>query len=142
MGLGETFAVTWGYEEAEFLSDRFPDNPLPPAQADSVGLERVLDNLLSSAIQDNRPGSWVHVRAWAEPARGPLIQAADNGLGLSAEQLAELFQPFNRLGRSEQQGTGIGLVICKQLIERVSGQIRVESQVGQGNRFILALQAS
>ncbi|MCX2861017.1 hypothetical protein OOZ63_04105 [Paucibacter sp. PLA-PC-4] len=97
MSLGETVAVTWGYAQAEFLPDRFPDNPLPLAQADSVRLERVLDNQLSSAIEDNRPGSWVHVRAWAEPARGPLIQAADNGLGLCAEQPAELFQPVNRL---------------------------------------------
>ena len=121
---------------------RLDGDPLPLAQADPVRLEQVLHNLLSNAIKYNRPGGWVQVRAWAEPARGLLIQVADNGLGLSAEQLAELFQPFNRLGRSEQQGTGIGLVICKQLMERMGGQIRVESQAGQGSRFILELQAS
>ncbi|MCU7371719.1 transporter substrate-binding domain-containing protein [Paucibacter sp. O1-1] len=121
---------------------RLDEAPLPLAQADPVRLEQVLHNLLSNAIKYNRPGGWVQVRAWAEPARGLLIQVADNGLGLSAEQLSQLFQPFNRLGRSEQQGTGIGLVISKQLMERMGGQIRVESQAGQGSRFILELQAS
>jgi signal transduction histidine kinase len=114
---------------------------LPRVQADPVRLEQVLLNLLSNAIKYNRPGGWVRVHA-ASAAAGFEIAVEDGGLGLSAEQQAQLFQPFNRLGRSEQEGTGIGLVICKQLVERMGGQIRVRSQAGQGSCFTLALPAA
>ncbi|QPF74982.1 transporter substrate-binding domain-containing protein [Roseateles sp. DAIF2] len=111
---------------------------LPRVQADPVRLEQVLLNLLSNAIKYNRPGGWVRVFACADA--GFHIGVEDGGLGLSPEQQAQLFQPFNRLGRSEQEGTGIGLVICKQLMERMGGAIRVQSQPGQGSCFTLDLR--
>ena len=68
----------------------------------------------------------------------------DTGTGLTQEQLSQLFQPFNRLGQetSNEEGTGIGLVVTKQLVELMGGQIGVESQVGIGSIFWVELQAS
>lgn len=116
------------------------DRTLPLVQADPIRLEQVLHNLISNAIKYNRRGGWVQVQASAAP-QGFRIEVEDNGLGLSAEQQAQLFQPFNRLGRVEQEGTGIGLVISKQLMERMGGRIVVASQAGQGSRFTLELPA-
>ena len=61
----------------------------------------------------------------------------DTGEGLSSEKIAQLFQPFNRLGREggAEQGTGIGLVICRRLVELMQGQIGVDSTVGVGSAF-------
>ncbi len=129
-------------EEAGIGSLSFDPSPnLPLALADPVRLEQVLHNLLSNAIKYNRPGGWVRVRAWT---RGPevfCIEVADGGIGLSAEQQAQLFQPFNRLGRSALEGTGIGLVICKQLMERMGGRIGVRSEAGESSSFTVELRA-
>ena len=116
------------------------DSTLPLVQADPIRLEQVLHNLISNAIKYNRRGGWVKVRAQVA-SRGFRIEVADNGIGLSAEQRAQLFQPFNRLGRVEQPGHGIGLVICKQLMERMGGRILVDSESGKGSRFTLELPA-
>lgn len=116
------------------------DHTLPLVQADPIRLEQVLHNLISNAIKYNRRGGWVKVRA-SSAARGFRIEVQDNGIGLSPEQRAQLFQPFNRLGREEQPGHGIGLVICKQLMERMGGRILVDSETGQGSRFTLELPA-
>lgn len=69
------------------------------------------------------------------------IAVTDTGLGMTAEQLAELFQPFNRLGRerSSQEGTGIGLVISQRLAELMGGSLRARSIAGEGSSFILTL---
>lgn len=116
--------------------------PLPLALADPVRLEQVLHNLLSNAIKYNRAGGWVRVRAISADPLTCSIEVADGGMGLSAEQQGQLFQPFNRLGRSAQEGTGIGLVICKQLMERMGGVIRVHSVAGEGSRFIVDLKVA
>jgi signal transduction histidine kinase len=69
------------------------------------------------------------------------IAVTDTGLGMTADQLGELFQPFNRLGRerSSQEGTGIGLVISQRLAELMGGSLRARSIAGEGSSFILAL---
>ena len=117
-----------------------PSPDLPQLMADPLRLEQVLHNLLSNAIKYNRPGSWARVRAWTQAPDRFCIEIADGGLGLTPAQQAQLFQPFNRLGRSAMEGTGIGLVICKQLMERMGGRISVESTAGEGSRFILELK--
>ncbi len=117
------------------------DHTLPQVKADPIRLEQVLHNLISNAIKYNRRGGWVTVRAESLP-RGFLIEVADNGLGMTVDQRAQLFQPFNRLGRVDQPGTGIGLVICKQLVERMGGRILVDSESGAGSRFTLELPAA
>jgi len=110
-----------------------------PAQvkvmADPLRLEQVLHNLLSNAVKYNREGGWIEVRA-AQAGDGTVrLEVADGGHGLTPEQQRQLFQPFNRLGRTDQEGTGIGLVICKQLVEGMGGAIDVASDPGHGTVF-------
>ena len=71
------------------------------------------------------------------------VAVTDTGLGMTPEQMDELFQPFNRLGRERtaHQGTGIGLVISQRLAELMGGSIRVKSVPGEGSSFILTLPA-
>jgi len=112
--------------------------------ADRVRLKQVLINLLSNAIKYNRPGGTVGVTS-AVTAQGRVcIRIRDTGQGLSSDQLRQLFQPFNRLGqeRSGEEGTGIGLVMSKLLVELMGGTIGVESKVGTGSVFWFDLQAS
>lgn len=105
--------------------------------ADPTRLKQVIINLLSNAIKYNRPGGSVEV-SWRETP-GPRVHFSvrDTGEGLPPEKVAQLFQPFNRLGRetSAEQGTGIGLVICHHLVELMHGRIGVESVVGAGTEF-------
>ncbi|WP_077034768.1 transporter substrate-binding domain-containing protein [Pelomonas sp. KK5] len=119
-----------------------PPPNLPLVLADPLRLEQVMHNLVSNAIKYNRAGGWVRVRAWTRGPEEFCIEVADSGMGLSIEQQAQLFQPFNRLGRSALEGTGIGLVICKQLMERMGGRIGVSSEAGQGSRFTLELRVA
>jgi signal transduction histidine kinase len=94
-------------------------------------------NLLSNAIKYNREQGTV---SWSARARNPeriRISVRDTGPGLSPEKLAQLFQPFNRLGQEAGgvAGTGIGLVVTKQLAELMEGVLGVESTVGTGSVF-------
>lgn len=105
--------------------------------ADPTRLTQILVNLLSNAIKYNRPGGRVTVHCHATVGRRVRFSVRDTGEGLSAAKLAQLFQAFNRLGRegTAVQGTGIGLVICRRLVERMNGQIGVQSTVGVGSEF-------
>ena len=106
-------------------------------RADRMRIKQVLINILSNAIKYNRVGG--SVKLSCEPvARGRIrICIEDTGWGLSPEKLAQLFQPFNRLGQEAhaEEGTGIGLVMTKRLTELMGGEIGVESTVAQGSVF-------
>jgi len=104
--------------------------------ADRTRLKQVLINLLSNAIKYNRERGTVEVKCTASPQR-IRISVRDSGAGLSPEQLAQLFQAFNRLGQEAggEEGTGIGLVVAKRLVELMGGSIGVESSVGVGSVF-------
>jgi CheY-like chemotaxis protein len=104
----------------------------------------VLINLLSNAIKYNRAGGGVIVQCMMSGDDRVKVSVKDTGTGLSPEQLAQLFQPFNRLGQeaSTEEGTGIGLVVTKQLVELMGGTIGVESSVGVGSVFWVELHAS
>jgi signal transduction histidine kinase/CheY-like chemotaxis protein len=114
--------------------------------ADATRLRQVLLNLLSNAIKYNRPGGRVDLSAWhsqvADDARVHL-RVTDTGLGMTPEQLAHLFEPFNRLGaeRSAVEGSGIGLTIARSLVERMGGHLRVQSQPHTGSVFEIDLAA-
>ena len=97
-------------------------------------------NLLSNAIKYNREHGTVEVQCTATEER-IRINIKDSGEGLPPEKLAQLFQAFNRLGQehSSEQGTGIGLVVTKQLIEMMGGAIGVNSTVGVGSEFWIEL---
>jgi PAS domain S-box-containing protein len=105
--------------------------------ADRTRLKQVLINLLSNAIKYNREQGTVVVDCTRSTPERIRISIKDSGAGLSPEQMAQLFQPFNRLGQEAggEEGTGIGLVVAKRLIELMGGAIGVESNVGAGSVF-------
>ncbi len=109
--------------------------------ADRTRMKQVLVNLLSNAIKYNRVGGTVQVTYSERPGQRLRIHVQDSGEGLSPEKLAQLFQPFNRLGQEDgiEQGTGIGLVVSKQLVELMEGEIGVQSTVGVGSEFWIEL---
>lgn len=104
--------------------------------ADATRLKQVLINLLSNAVKYNRPGGTVVVSCTQSTGR-IRICIKDSGQGLTSELIAQLFQPFNRLGQENkgEEGTGIGLVMTKRLIELMGGEIGLESVVGEGSTF-------
>ncbi len=110
-------------------------------QADRTRVKQVLINLLFNAIKYNRPGGSVAVEYALSQPDSIRISVRDTGAGLSAEQLAQLFQPFNRLGKESgsEEGTGIGLVVSKRLVELMGGVIGADSSVGVGSVFWIEL---
>jgi PAS domain S-box-containing protein len=111
------------------------------ANADRTRVKQVLINLLTNAIKYNREHGTVEVKCTASTSERIRISIKDSGAGLPPEKLAQLFQPFNRLGQEAgtEEGTGIGLVVTKQLVELMGGSIGVESTVGAGSEFWVEL---
>jgi PAS domain S-box-containing protein len=112
--------------------------------ADRTRVKQVMINLLSNAIKYNREGGTVIVECAKSGENRVRVSVTDTGAGLAPEQLGQLFQPFNRLGKesSTEEGTGIGLVVTKQLVELMGGVIGVASRVGVGSMFWFELTAS
>jgi signal transduction histidine kinase/ActR/RegA family two-component response regulator len=106
-------------------------------KADKIRVKQVIINLLSNAIKYNRINGTVTVRCTRISETHMRISIQDTGAGISAEHLSQLFQPFNRLGQTgtAEAGTGIGLVVTKQLVELMGGVIGVKSIVGSGSEF-------
>ena len=115
--------------------------PACRVRADATRLTQVLSNLFSNGIKYNREGGELRISARLLEAGRMRLDVADTGPGLSTEQQAQLFQPFNRLGREHGaiEGTGIGLVIAKRLLELMDGQLSVTSSPGQGAVFSVDL---
>ncbi len=123
----------------------FPKSDSPYfVKADRTRVKQVLINLLSNAIKYNRPDGMVEVTYSEITAERIRISFHDTGQGLSEEKLAQLFQPFNRLGQESgaEEGTGIGLVVSKRLVELMGGAIGAESTVGLGSVFWIELNAA
>jgi PAS domain S-box-containing protein len=111
--------------------------------ADAMRLKQVFAALISNAIKYNRPEGSIVIQCRAQTDSRVRVSVADTGMGLTAEMLALLYRPFNRLGHEAgvEQGTGIGLVVTKRLVEEMHGAVGVESEVGTGTVFWVDLMA-
>jgi len=121
----------------------FPRFDIPYfVKADRTRVKQVFINLLFNAIKYNRPGGTVSVEYKLVSAETIRISIRDTGAGLAPEQVGQLFQPFNRLGKEAgaEEGTGIGLVVTKRLVELMGGAIGVDSTVGVGSAFWIELK--
>jgi PAS domain S-box-containing protein len=122
--------------------------PALQVRADRRRLLQVLSNLLSNAIKYNRPGGSVRVAAQTGPGdagdASVTLEVADTGAGLTPDQLARLFRPFERLDaqRGAIPGTGLGLAVSRGLAEAMGGTLTVRSVPGEGSVFVLKLPAA
>jgi signal transduction histidine kinase len=153
----ETGQLSFGFREIElgpFLLDAIPlgmsDNSVlinvpptfPKIWADPERLRQVLTNLVSNAMKYSPAGGSIVVRARERGPQHIVIEVEDSGLGIPPEQVSRLFQKFARVRSDEHlrvSGTGLGLYICRLIVEGHGGQIWVESEPGQGSTFALAL---
>jgi hypothetical protein len=122
---------------------KLPKN-LPPVYADELRLERILYNLLENAVKYSPPGTRVQVIARTEDDH-LVIAVSDRGRGISRADQDKLFGPFQRLEESRPDGTrgiGLGLLVCRRLVEAHGGRIWVESEVGRGSTFFFTLPLS
>lgn len=136
----------WSMVRADALARHiaFGGMPVQPGtlavQADRRRLLQVLANLMSNAVKYNRPGGPLGLAAWREGTQ-VCMAVSDGGEGMSAEQLARLFIPFDRLGAQHGTvpGTGLGLALSRQLAQAMGGTLDARSQPGQGCSFMLRL---
>jgi signal transduction histidine kinase len=122
------------------ISVHFPKK-LSAVRADRVRVERILYNLLHNAVKYSPDGSSVEVFA-VHGERYLTVCVRDQGTGLSESDQAMLFQPFQRLdkeGSGNAKGTGLGLLVCRRLVEAHGGHIWVESEPGKGSSFYFSL---
>jgi PAS domain S-box-containing protein len=112
---------------------------LPPAITDPGRLERILYNLVENAFKYSPQESEVRVFA-RQDKEDLLIGVSDTGNGMSPEDIKKLFEPFNRLEKTgSKKGVGLGLLVCKRLVEAHGGRIWVESTPGQGSTFLFTI---
>jgi light-regulated signal transduction histidine kinase (bacteriophytochrome) len=117
--------------------------PLPAAMGDPTLIAQLYQNLLSNALKFRDAARPLHIRLAAEQRDGLVVYTVeDNGIGVEAELSSTIFAPFKRgHSRHDFDGSGIGLAVCKRIIEHHEGQIWVESEAGKGSRFCFTLQA-
>lgn len=121
--------------------------PLPVLEADPLQMRQLLQNLITNGLKFRRPDVKPVVRVYSEPGRSAdngrvycSILVEDNGIGFEEKYLERIFQPFQRLhGRSSYTGTGMGLAICRKIVERHGGLITAQSKPDEGTTFIVKL---
>jgi signal transduction histidine kinase len=120
---------------------------LPVIECNPHQMRQLFQNLLGNSLKFRGQDPPV-VQVCAVPAGGPAgragfeIRVSDNGIGFDEKYLDRLFQPFQRLhGRSQYEGTGMGLAICRKIVERHGGMLTAQSTPGKGAAFIIALPA-
>ncbi|WP_201169326.1 KinB sensor domain-containing domain [Pseudomonas sp. S31] len=129
------FAEQAGNKQIELV--KALEGPLPRIQADVAQLDRVLDNLLHNAIRHTPSGGHIrlHARRHAERV---IISVEDNGEGIAYGQQGRIFEPFVQVGR-KKGGAGLGLALCKEIVQLHGGRMGVFSRPGQGTQFYMAL---
>jgi PAS domain S-box-containing protein len=115
--------------------------PLPTVEGDALQLRQLMQNLIGNALKYHQPGIAPEINVYAEQGSGKVqIFVEDNGIGFAQEEAERIFQPFQRLvGRSQYEGSGMGLAICRRIVERHGGEIAALSKPGQGTTVIVTL---
>jgi PAS domain S-box-containing protein len=126
------------------IQNEVPQDRERHVQADAQRLKQVLLNLVSNAIKYNQPDGTVRISLEAPSAERTLILVTDTGQGISEENQAKLFTPFDRLGADETtvEGTGLGLALSKLLTEAMGGTLAVESEPSMGSTFTIGLASA
>jgi PAS domain S-box-containing protein len=127
--------------ELTFILDLEPD--LPPVWIDPDRLQQVLFNLVGNAVKFTPAGS-ITLRVSKESARSLHLVLSDTGIGIEAQDLERIFEKFHQVQQSpatadQPRGTGLGLTICRQIVQHYGGTIRAESEPGQGSTFQISL---
>jgi signal transduction histidine kinase len=115
---------------------------IPPIFADGRRLDQVLTNLLSNALKFTGEGGSIQLRVLPDRGTGVKVEVQDSGIGIPANEIGNLFQKYRQMTSatvSEQKGTGLGLVICKMIVQAHGGNISVESTEGIGTTFTFTL---
>jgi signal transduction histidine kinase len=113
-------------------------NKIPPLLVDPVRFERIIYNLIENAFKYSAEGT--EVRVFTRQEKGNLaVGVSDHGVGLSTQEQKKLFEPFERLGTTSKKGIGLGLMVCKRLVEAHGGHIWVESKRGEGSTFLFTI---
>ncbi|OHB50043.1 MAG: hypothetical protein A2Y10_13910 [Planctomycetes bacterium GWF2_41_51] len=119
--------------------------PLPSIKADPVQMRQLMQNIIANGVKYQKKGNIPEITITSKPAANNMIriEITDNGIGIAPEYQQAVFTMFKRLhSRSEYEGTGIGLSVCKKIVERHGGQIGVESQTGKGSTFWFTVPAA
>jgi signal transduction histidine kinase len=138
--LADDLAAALGIRDAKVRIE-----PVPAVRADPVMMRQLLQNLLLNALQHGKPGGPPDVRLYPEEADRPgwvRFALSDRGVGFDAGQAERIFGIFERLQGSERSGgTGIGLSICRRIVQRHGGSISAQGEIGRGARFTVTLPA-
>ncbi|WPN98438.1 ATP-binding protein [Pseudomonas sp. MUP55] len=129
------FAEPANAQNIELLVEAQSD--LPRLYADKAQLERVLDNLLGNALRHTAEGGQIRLQARRHGER-VIISVEDNGEGIAYGQQGRIFEPFVQVGR-KKGGAGLGLALCKEIVQLHGGRMGVYSRPGQGTQFYMAL---
>jgi light-regulated signal transduction histidine kinase (bacteriophytochrome) len=115
---------------------------LPVVLGDEIQLVRLFQNLIGNAVKyRGLETPKIHLSAERQ-RRDWIVRVKDNGLGIAPEDHARVFMPFVRLANREIAGTGLGLAVCKKIVEGMGGEIWVESQLGVGSTFSFTIAAA
>jgi light-regulated signal transduction histidine kinase (bacteriophytochrome) len=119
-----------------------PTDHLPRVFAAKAQIRQLMQNLINNALKYSRPGTKpeIHISGSECPEYWQ-ISVKDNGIGLAPENFGKIFQIFQRLhSKNEYEGAGIGLAICKKIVENHNGKIKVISEEGSGSNFIFSIK--
>lgn len=136
-----TINIVYNNSEGKLITIENRVSPNLNITADKEMLHLILRNLISNSIKFSYPGASVFIRA-KEESGWYEVSVEDTGIGIKEENIEKLFRldvHYTTIGTGDEQGTGLGLILCKELVEKHGGSIRVESEVDKGSKFIFTI---